>query len=180
MSTATPFSGGWLCKFSRNLWDFCYSSAKNFLPLLWCYCIAAAKKQRKIYSSTAPQRKSHLCIPFLGIARPHSQFPRSCVCERFIFSQDRSTYFLQQNRQIVRKNTINCSQTHECGNWDCGHAIPFLGSFFSNCRYVCILIFLRSFYQRIRLQLDWTFSSTSDFKSSTLQRDFLAEWWVLS
>ncbi len=27
------------------------------------------------------QRKSHLCIPFLGIARPQPQFPHSCVCE---------------------------------------------------------------------------------------------------
>ncbi len=47
------------------------------------------------------QRKSHLCIPFLRIARPPPQFPHSCVCvgERFIWSQDRSTYFLQQNRQ---------------------------------------------------------------------------------
>jgi hypothetical protein len=46
------------------------------------------------------QRKFHLCIPFLGIAWPQSQFPHSCVCERFIYSQDRSTHFLQQNRQI--------------------------------------------------------------------------------
>ncbi len=30
---------------------------------------------------------------------------------------------------------INCSQTHECGNWDCGRAIPFLGIFVSNFRY---------------------------------------------
>jgi hypothetical protein len=30
------------------------------------------------------QGKSHLCIPFLGIARPQSQFPHSCVSERFI------------------------------------------------------------------------------------------------
>jgi hypothetical protein len=44
------------------------------------------------YGSTL-QRKSHLCIPFLGIARTQSQFPHSCVCERFIYSQDRSTYF---------------------------------------------------------------------------------------
>ncbi len=42
------------------------------------------------YSSWPPsfvaalQRKSHLCIPFLGIARPQPQFPHSCVCERFI------------------------------------------------------------------------------------------------
>ncbi len=32
-------------------------------------------------------KKSH-CIPLLGIARPQSQFPHSCVCERFIYSQD--------------------------------------------------------------------------------------------
>ncbi len=30
---------------------------------------------------------------------------------------------------------INRSQTHECGNWDCGRAIPFLGIFVSNFRY---------------------------------------------
>jgi hypothetical protein len=30
---------------------------------------------------------------FGGIAQPQSQFPHSCVCERFIYSQDRSTYF---------------------------------------------------------------------------------------
>ncbi len=52
----------------------------------------------------ALQGKSHLCIPFLGIARPQSQFSHSCVCERFIYSQDRSKYFLQQNRQIDRGN----------------------------------------------------------------------------
>ncbi len=39
------------------------------------------------------QGKFHLCIPFLGIARPQSQFPHSCVCEQFIYSHDQSTYF---------------------------------------------------------------------------------------
>jgi hypothetical protein len=53
---------------------------------------------------TALQRKSHLCIPFLGIARPQPQFQHSCACERFIKSQDRSTYFLQQNRETDRGN----------------------------------------------------------------------------
>jgi hypothetical protein len=46
------------------------------------------------------QQKSYLCIPFLRIARPQSQFPHPCVCERLIYSQDRSTphtVFLQQN-----------------------------------------------------------------------------------
>ena len=41
----------------------------------------------------ALQGKFHLCSPFLGIARPQSQCPHSCVCERFINSQNRSTYF---------------------------------------------------------------------------------------
>jgi hypothetical protein len=41
----------------------------------------------------ALQGKSHLCLPFLGIARPLSQFSRSCVLEQFIYSQDQSTYF---------------------------------------------------------------------------------------
>jgi hypothetical protein len=57
-------------------------------------------RESKREERDALQRKSHLCIPFLGIARPQSQFPHSCVCERFTYSQDRSTYFLQQNKQI--------------------------------------------------------------------------------
>jgi hypothetical protein len=47
------------------------------------------------------QRKSNLCIPFLGIAGPTSQFPHSRVCERFVYFQDRSTYFLQQNSRLI-------------------------------------------------------------------------------
>ncbi len=50
------------------------------------------------------QRQFHLYIPFLGIARPEPQFPHSCVFERFIYSQNQSTYFLQQNRQTHRWN----------------------------------------------------------------------------
>ncbi len=78
--------------------------------------------------------KSHLCIPRKGIARPQSQFPCSCVCERFIYSQDRSTYFPESRtgRPIVGILYINRSQTFECGNWDWGRAIPFLGIIVSN------------------------------------------------
>ncbi len=42
------------------------------------------------------QRKSRLWIPFLGIARPQFQFLHSCVCERFLYSQDRSTYLVAE------------------------------------------------------------------------------------
>jgi hypothetical protein len=38
------------------------------------------------------RRKLETNIPKNGIARPHSQFPHSCVCERFIYSHDRSAY----------------------------------------------------------------------------------------
>jgi hypothetical protein len=57
-----------------------------------------------LFSACTLQRKSHLCIPSKGIVRPHSRFPHSCVCERFIYSQDRSTCFLQQNKQTDREN----------------------------------------------------------------------------
>jgi hypothetical protein len=50
------------------------------------------------------QLQFRLYIPFLGIAWPQPQFPHSCVCERFIYSQDRSTYFLQQKRPTHRGN----------------------------------------------------------------------------
>ncbi len=52
----------------------------------------------------ALQRQFRLYIPSLGIARPQPQFPHSRVFERFIYSQDQSTYFLQQNRQTHRVN----------------------------------------------------------------------------
>ncbi len=42
----------------------------------------AAKQKPK--PSPTLQRKSHLCIPFLGIKQPQPQFPHSCVCERLI------------------------------------------------------------------------------------------------
>ncbi len=41
----------------------------------------------------ALQRNFDLCIPRKGTARPQSRFSHACVCERFIYSRDRSTYF---------------------------------------------------------------------------------------
>ncbi len=37
------------------------------------------------HSPPTLQGKSHLCIPFMGIARPQSLFPHSCVCKQYIF-----------------------------------------------------------------------------------------------
>jgi hypothetical protein len=61
-----------------------------------------------------------------GISRPPSQFPHSCVCERFIYSQDLSAYSVAGKYVDQSWKYIIRSQTHECGNWDWGHAIPFL------------------------------------------------------
>jgi hypothetical protein len=80
--------------------------------------LQAFKDPRKLYLHPSLQRKSHLCIPRKGIARPQSQFPHSCVCERFISSQDRSTYFPGAEQADQSWEYINRSETHECGNWD--------------------------------------------------------------
>jgi hypothetical protein len=45
------------------------------------------------HSLRTQERNFCLCIPRKGIARPQSQFTHSCVCERSICSQDRSTYY---------------------------------------------------------------------------------------
>ncbi len=110
-----------------------YNGIERLKHLL--YRVQQTQKSRLVYiSSTATKIPfMYFCIPFLGIARPQSQFPHSCVCGRFIYSQDRSAYFLQQYRQIG--GGINRSQTHECGNWESGRAILFLGIFVSNFRY---------------------------------------------
>ncbi len=54
----------------------------------------------------------------------------SCICEQFIYSHDRSTYFDAESWEY-----INCSQIHECRNWEWGLAVSFHGIFVSNFRY---------------------------------------------
>ncbi len=61
--------------------------------------------------------------PYLCI---QSQFPHSCVCKRFIYSQDRSTYFPPAEQVDRSRKCINRSRTHECGNWPCN---SFAGNF---------------------------------------------------
>jgi hypothetical protein len=78
------------------------------------------------------QRKSHLCIPFLEIARPQSQCPHACVCERFICIFKGSVHIYSCSRigiPVPMMGFIYKSQTHESGHWDCGRAIPILWKF---------------------------------------------------
>ncbi len=65
--------------------------------------LVANQKLDKVRNNTAT------AIPFIysfswNAFLPQPQFPQSCVFERFIYSQDQSTYFLQQNRQTHRGN----------------------------------------------------------------------------
>ncbi len=81
------------------------------------------------------QRNFDLCIPRKGTARPQSQFPHSCVCEQFIYSHDRSTYFHAAEYADRSWEFINRTQKHECMNWVFGRAVPFLGIYVSSFQY---------------------------------------------
>ncbi len=83
---------------------------------------------------SALQGKFHLCIPFRGIVRPQSQFPHSCVCERFIYTQDQSTYIPAAEYSNLSWKYLNLSQIYECRNWETEHyysvletTVSFLG-----------------------------------------------------
>ncbi len=54
-----------------------------------------------------------------------SEFPHSCVCERFIYSHHRSA--LSATGIYVNQSWEYTNRSHECGNWNWGCAIPFLG-----------------------------------------------------
>ncbi len=84
------------------------------------------------------QRKFHLCIPFLGIARPQPQFPHSFVCEHLY--SPRIGLHISSSR-IGRPNVgIYKSLTDECGNWEWDPDIPFLEIFVSKFLYfVCVV-----------------------------------------
>ncbi len=91
-------------------------------------------------------RKFETYIPTKGIVRPppppQSQFPHSCVCDRFLYSHGRSAYSAAGKYVDRSWVHINRSQTHECGNWYWGRAIPFLGihKWDFRCRAVPITI----------------------------------------
>ncbi len=56
-----------------------------------------------------------------------SQLLHSYICERFIYFQDRSAYSAVGKYVDQSWEYINCSQIHECGNWDWGRTIPRKG-----------------------------------------------------
>ncbi len=76
------------------------------------------------YTSKAVYRKFETIIPRNETSRLQSQFLHSCFCDRFIYSHDRSAYSAAGDRSW---EYINRSQKYECGSWDWGRAVSFLG-----------------------------------------------------
>ncbi len=80
-----------------------------------------------VYTAKTKYRNFETNIPRKEISGSQSQFPHSCVCERFIYSHDRSLYSAG-NMYVDRSwDYKNRSQTHECWNWGWGRAIPRKG-----------------------------------------------------
>ncbi len=117
-------------------WDF---HVVAMLLFFWFICLAFFEGEilmQNMVSCLALiimlQRKSHLCIPRKGIARPQSQFPHPHI-------------FLPQNRQTDLGN-IQITHRHmivDCGNLYWGRGIPFLGIFVSNYRYCVFAVWSR-------------------------------------
>ncbi len=99
--------------------------------LIWVLSPSPVSWDRQTLSTTrtakTQYRKFETNFPRKGTAWPQSQFPHSCVCERDIYFQDRSAYSAAGKYVDRSQEYINRSPTHECRNWDCGRAIPFLG-----------------------------------------------------
>ncbi len=64
-------------------------------------------------------RKSNLCIP--GKELSQSQFLHWCVCEQFVYSQDRSRYWAAAKKTDRSWKCIILSQIFECRNWEIEH-----------------------------------------------------------
>jgi hypothetical protein len=113
--------------------------------------IAFAGNMYSVCTSVALQRNFGLYIPRKGTARPQSQLPHSCVCERFIYSHDRSTYFPAAECVYRLWEYINRTPKHECRNCDCGRAVPFLEIYVSNFQYSIFAVHLAMLAKEIIL-----------------------------
>ncbi len=100
----------------KNWWYNFYIDLESFLRDPWKNPLLI--EERLLYTATK--------IPFIYSfsGKPQSRFPHSCVRERFLYSQDWSTYFLQQKVDSSWEY-VKRPQTHEYGNWDCGRAVLF-------------------------------------------------------
>jgi hypothetical protein len=71
-----------------------------------------------MYTAKTQYRKFETNISRQEIARTQSQFPHSCVFERFVYSHDQFAYSAVGEYVVRSWEYIHRSQTHERGNWD--------------------------------------------------------------
>ncbi len=102
------------CRFRNSKTTNCNAYWYRLSPIPFC----TAKTQYQKFETNIPKK---------GIVRPPSQSPHSCVSQRFIYSHDWSAYSATGKYVDQSWKYINRSQTHECGNWDWGRAVSFLG-----------------------------------------------------
>jgi hypothetical protein len=76
---------------SKRMEEDCWTRRLSVHPL-WSYMAGLSVDALWTQTAKNPYRKLEKNIPRKGIARPQSQSPHSCVCERFLYSQDRSAY----------------------------------------------------------------------------------------
>jgi hypothetical protein len=134
----------------------CFISLKNHIPWLWeCWNIPARVKSLRwepLEIRGPLQRNPFYVFPEKGIARPQSQFPCSCVCERFIYFQNRPTYIFPCSR-IGRSLVGICKSLTDTLMLKLGlrqQRIPFLGIFVSN--FLCC-VFAVQFYTPLKQSL---------------------------
>jgi hypothetical protein len=63
------------------------------------------------------------------------QISHSCICERFIYSQDQFAYFAAAKYADRSWEERNRSQIHDCRNWERGFTVSFLRTHKSDFPY---------------------------------------------
>jgi hypothetical protein len=87
------------------------------------HCIKALNALKDAQETvTTLQRKIHLCNPFLGIARPQSQYPHPVSVSNLYIPRIGQHISLQQNRQTDPGYMwISHRYIYECRNWETEH-----------------------------------------------------------
>ncbi len=130
-------------------------------------------------------RKFETNISRKGITGPQSQFPHSCVCERIIYYHDFWVCLFFWRKYVDRSwEYVNRSQTHECGNWGWGRAIPRKGIYKRYCRCSAGQLRLRHWLSdALTTRLDLiSFQKFLKFRKTyadEISRNFLGKWLII-